>query len=127
KEGVDAATGDRYLEEIAFEVVSKQNEGDVTEKALRMHRRGVRRIFGVWAKTQRVGEWSPERQGWRWLDSGRQIEDPCLVRPLAVSALLDAALADNAVAEALAAKGNPVIQRLKAEGRAEGKAEGRVE
>jgi len=123
KEGVDPATGGRYLEEIAFVVVSEQNEGNVTEKALRMGRRGVRRIFAVWVKAQRVGEWSPESQGWRRLEAGAQIEDPCLVRPLAVSALLDAALADNAVAEALAAKGNPVIQRLKAEGKAEGIAE----
>jgi Putative restriction endonuclease len=127
KEAVDPATGDRYLEEIAFEVVSKQNEGDVTEKALRMHRRGVRRIFGVWVKSQRVCEWSPESQSWRRLEPGMQIEDPCLVRPLAVSALLDAALADNAVAEALEAKGNPVIQRLKAQGKAEGRAEGKAE
>jgi len=123
KVGVDPATGSRHLEEIAFEVVSEQNEGDVTEKALRMHRRGVRRIFAVWVKTQRVGEWSPESQGWRRLDASRQIEDPCLVRPLVVSALLDAALADNAVAEALVVKGNPVIQRVKAEGKAEGIAE----
>jgi predicted transposase YdaD len=61
------------------------------------------------------------------LEAGAQIEDPCLVKPLAVSALLDAALADNAVAEALAAKGNPVIQRLKAEGKEAGKVEGRAE
>ena len=33
----------RYLEEIAFEVVSEQNEGNVTEKALRMGRRGTNR------------------------------------------------------------------------------------
>lgn len=39
------------------------------------------------------------------------IEDPSLVAPLAVAALLDAAVADNAVVEALAAKGNPAIQR----------------
>jgi len=32
-----------------------------------------------------------------------------LVKPLAVAALLDAAVADNAVAEALAAKGNPEL------------------
>ena len=31
------------------------------------------------------------------------------MKPLAVAALLDAAVADNAVAEALAAKGNPEL------------------
>src|SRR5215475_11566057 len=41
KDEVDPATGTRYLEEIAFEVVSEQNEGVVTEKACRMRRRGV--------------------------------------------------------------------------------------
>jgi hypothetical protein len=127
KDGMDPATGRAHLEEIAFEVVSEQNEGLVTEKALRMHRRGVRRIFAIWIKGQRVCEWSPESQSWRRLAAGAEIEDPCLVKPLAVSALLDAALADNAVAEALVAKGNPVIQRVKAEGKTEGRAEGVAE
>jgi len=115
KEGIDSATGGRHLEEIAFEVVSEQSEGYVTEKALRMHRRGVRRIFAIWVKgPRRVCEWSPESQSWRPLEAGVQIEDPCLVAPLAVAALLDAAAADNAVVEALAAKGNPAIRRREA-------------
>jgi hypothetical protein len=116
KEGADPATGRRHLEEIAFEVVSEQNEGYITEKALRMHRRGVRRIFAVWVKgPRRVCEWSPESQTWRSVDAGVRIEDPCLAAPLAVAALLDAAATDNAVVEALVAKGNPVILRQKAE------------
>jgi len=143
KEGVEPATGARYLEEIAFEVVSEQSERDVTEKAAEMHRRGVRRIFAVFVKGPRVSEWSPESQIWRPLDAGSRIEDRCLVTPLAVAALLDAALADNAVAEALIAKGNPTLlkreaaaeakgeargeARGKAAGWAEGKAAGRVE
>jgi hypothetical protein len=115
KKGVDPETGGRYLEEIAFEVVSEQKERYVTEKALRMHRRGVRRIFAVWVKgPQRVCEWSPESQSWGPLEAGAHIEDPCLVAPLAVAALLDAAEADNAVVEALAAKGNPEIRRREA-------------
>ena len=36
KNGIDPATGERYLEEIAFEVVSTQTERDVTEKAKEM-------------------------------------------------------------------------------------------
>jgi predicted transposase YdaD len=55
------------------------------------------------------------------------IEDPCLVKPLEVAALLDAAAADKAVAEALIAKGEPTIRQLEARGKAEGKIEGRVE
>ena len=109
KEGTDRETGGRHLEEIAFEVVGEQNEANATEKAVRMHRRGVRRIFSVVVKDQRVCEWSPETKSWRRLDPGSTIEDPCLVAPLSVAALLDAAAADNAVVEALAAKGNPAI------------------
>jgi hypothetical protein len=127
KEGVDPATGARYLEEIAFEVVSEQNERWVTEKARRMHRRGVRRIFTVWVKTHRICEWSPESESWRLLEAGSRIEDPCLVTPLRVAALLDAAVADYAVVEALAAKGSPAIRDRDAAAKAAGKAEGRAE
>src|SRR6185295_17829693 len=113
--GVDPATGGRYLEEIAFEVVSEKNERWVTEKALRMHRRGVRRIFTVWViGPRRVCEWYPGSQSWRPLGAGARIKDPCLVTPLAVAALFDDVEADNAVVEALAAKGNPEIQRREA-------------
>lgn len=110
RDGVDPVTGARHLEEIAFEVVSEQSEGWVTEKARRMSRRGVRRIFTIWVKTHRVCEWSPESESWRPLAADARIEDPCLVMPLAVAALLDAAKADYAVIEALAAKGSPAIR-----------------
>lgn len=124
KAGVDAQTGARYLEEMVFEVISEQNDGLVTEKALRMHRRGVRRIFAIWVKGQRVCEWSPESRSWRLLDHGASIEDSCLVRPLAVAALLNAAAADRAVVEALAAKGSPAIQERDAAAEARGEARG---
>lgn len=125
KEGIDPETGARYLEEIAFEVVSEQNERIVTEKAFRMHRRGVRRIFAVMVKgPRRACEWAPESQGWRPLDAGSRIEDPCLAVPLAVAALLDAAVADNAVAQALITKGNPAIREREEEARSEGEARG---
>jgi hypothetical protein len=110
KDGIDPATGARYLEEIAFEVVSEQDERLATEKARRMHRRGVRRIFAVWVKTHRVCEWSPESESWGLLSSDARIEDPCLVTPLTAAALLDAAKADYAVVEALAAKDSPAIR-----------------
>jgi hypothetical protein len=121
KRGIDPSTGGRYLEEIAFEVVTEQNRGLVTEKACRMHRRGVRRIFTVWVNDQQVREWSPTA-GWRPLEAGSRIEDPCLVAPLAVTALLDPTAADDAVAEALVAKGNPVLRRREAAAEARGKA-----
>jgi hypothetical protein len=124
KDDIDPETGARYLEEIAFEVVSEQNERLVTEKAVQMHRRGVRRIFTVWVKGERrVCEWSPESQGWLPLDRDSSIQDSCLVTPLSVAALLDAAAADNAVIEALSAKGNPALREREAAARAEGKAD----
>lgn len=127
KDGVDPATGARFLEEVAFEVVSEQSERLATEKASRMQRRGVRRVFAVWVKERRVCEWSAESQGWRLLDAESGIEDSCFVRPFALAALLDAAQADRAVVEALAAKRSPAIQEREAAARAMGRAEGIAE
>jgi hypothetical protein len=128
KQGDDPATGSRYLEEMAFEVVSTQSERDVREKAEEMNERGVRRIFALFVKgPRRVCEWSPQNRRWMLLDAGARIEDPCLVTPLAVSALLDAALADNAVVEALKAKRNPEILKLEAAAEARGTAKGTAE
>ena len=127
KDEIDPQTDTRYLEEIAFEVVSEQNEGDVTEKAWRMHRRGVRRIFAIFVKGEpRVGEWSPESRSWRILDPTSHIEDPCLKVPLKVAALLDAAAANQAVVEALAAQGDPTLRSREDAARSEGEALGRA-
>jgi hypothetical protein len=125
---VDPQTGTRYLEEMAFEVVSEQKERDVSEKVPRMHRRGVRRIFAIFVKSQKACEWSPKSQGsWQPLAPDSWIEDSCLATPLAVAALLDAATADDAVVEALAAKGNPALRRREAAARTKGEAKGKIE
>ncbi len=125
KDGTDPETGTRHLEEIAFEVVPEQNESGVSEKAVRMARRGVRRIFSIWLKgPQRVCEWSRESQSWRLLDRASSIEDPCLVAPLAVAALLDTAAANKAVVEALAASGDPTLLAREAAAKARGRARG---
>jgi hypothetical protein len=119
RDEIDPQTGTRYLEEIAFEVVSEQSEVDVMEKAARMHRRGVRRIFAIFVKGEkRVGEWSAESRSWRFLEPASHIADPCLEVPLPVAALLDAAAADQAVVEALAAQGDPTIRRREAAAKA---------
>ena len=127
REGIDPDTGTRYLEELAFEIVSEQSKSKVTDKAVRMLRRGVRRLFALFVKTGKVCEWSPTTQTWEALAAGSRIDDPCLVEPLAVEALLDAAAADDAVASALITKSNPVIEEFGAERRAEGKTEGKAE
>lgn len=107
---------------MTFEVVSEDGERDVTEKAVEMHRRGVRRIFAVLVEGPRLCEWSPETQSWRPLSADSWIEDRCLVTPLAVAALLDADLADNAVMDALIAKRNPLIMNWLAAAEARGEA-----
>jgi len=124
KTGTDPATGTRYLEEIAFEVVSTQSEAFAADKAEEMLARGVRRVFGIFVKgPRRVCEWSPESGRWVPLDAGARIEDPCLVTPLPGSALLDAAQADDAVLEALIAKDNPLYLERVAAAEARGMAE----
>ena len=127
RDGIDPETGARYLEELAFEVVSEQDVGNVTEKAERMSRRGVRHIFAIFLKRPRVCEWSAESGSWRMLDRDSQIEDPCLVTPLPVAALLDAGAAAIAVVKGLAAQGNPELLRREAEAEAQGEAKGKAE
>ncbi len=128
REGVNPATGRRYLEEIAFEVVSTQAERNATEKAREMYRSGVRRIFGVWVKgRRRVCEWSAESERWSLLEEGSQITDRCLGAPLPVKALLDAALVRRAAVEALEIQGEPAIQELKEVAKAQGIAESILE
>lgn len=131
KAGVNRETGQRWLEELAFEVVYTQSTKDITERAEDLTARGVRRLFAVFVKERAVKEWSPGARAFHALAPGSAIEDPCLNRPIPVAALLSAAEADNAVARALVAKRNPVIVAekadSKAEGRVEGKAEGKAE
>lgn len=124
KQGIDPETGSRYLEELAFEVVSEQGRKIAVEKAERMIRRGVRRVFALFVKQGEVCEWSASSRTWEPLAPESSIEDPCLHPPLKVEALLDAAAADAAVASALVARDHPVIRRVAAEGEAKGRAEG---
>jgi flagellar biosynthesis/type III secretory pathway protein FliH len=61
------------------------------------------------------------------LDKDGVIEDPCLVRPMAVRALLDAAVAEREAVRALQQRGSPEIAAIKEQGREEGRHEGREE
>ena len=102
-----------------------------TEKARELTRRGVRRVFAIIVGDRQVLEWSREKDDWVELPADSSIEDRCLVRPMAVAALLDAAARDDAVALALLAKNNRVLLRAREESRiaglAEGQAAGRAE
>ncbi|MCG8422073.1 MAG: Uma2 family endonuclease [Proteobacteria bacterium] len=122
KAGTDAQ-GHRHLEELSFEVKHTQSESSLKKRARMLIRRGVRRVFAVYVRVEYldgaeivkagpVKEWSRDKNDWEKLDDDYVIKDPCLQQPIAVRSLLDAVQADNAVAQALIDKHNPVIDRL---------------
>jgi hypothetical protein len=125
--GIDRSTDQRYLEEISFEIVNEQSVRDARDKAEDLCARGVRRVIAIFVKKGEVAEWSRERGDFEAIDSNGVLEDPCLVRPIPVRALLDAVEAENAAARGLRAKGNPVLRALEDESRREGRDEGRRE
>jgi Putative restriction endonuclease len=116
----DPETGARRLEELAFEVTSEQALSVPTNKARELVKRGVRRVFAILVKQRRILEWSAATDGWSPLAPDAVITDPCLVRPLSMAALFDAAERDNEVARALLAKGNPVLREVVERVRREG-------
>jgi hypothetical protein len=124
RDGIDPRTKTRFLEELAFEVVNEQSLRDVTDQAEELSARGVRRVVAIFVKKGEVCEWSAKRGTWTTLDPEGTFSDPTLARPLRIKELVDAAEADNAVAEALLAKNNPVLVERLAEGEKKGLAEG---
>jgi hypothetical protein len=103
-------TGGRQLEHLAFQIVSTESLGHAGGKAAGLAGRGVRRVFAVDVERGRAFEWSGKLGTWSILDTGASIVDPALAVPLPVRALLQTAKADDAVARALLAKRNPVIE-----------------
>jgi len=126
-EARDPKTGGRKLEELAFEVASTQSRASATRKARGLAERGVRRVFCLWLPRGTALEWNAELDDWRALAPNSVIVDVCLVRPLPVAALLNAAVRDDEVARALLAKRNPVLMSELAEQSAKGEARGRAE
>ncbi len=128
----DPATGGRKIECLAFEITATQTRADAARKAALLHARGVERVFCVDVNEYEVLEWSPPSaeapgssvRAWRRLDLDTTIEHACLVRPLAVSALLDAAERDDESAKALLVKRPPSLVRALGTQRAEGLREG---
>jgi hypothetical protein len=123
----DPKTRGRRLEELAFEVASKQALKVPTDKARKLIARGVRRVFCVLVKKGRLLEWSRATNGWATVPEASSIQDACLVRPLPVAALLDAAVADDEVAEALLVKQPPAIRRALSESEEKGRREGKAD
>lgn len=124
KAGIDPKTGSRYLEELVFEVVYERSIEDTNRRARALAARGMRRQIAVFVKTGEVCEWSSTGNGWRHLDLRRSLRDRCLVRPLPLRALFDAAEAEVAMARVLEAKGNPAIAEMKKESESRGYIEG---
>jgi Uma2 family endonuclease len=124
----DPATGGRMLEELAFEIVVTESLAHAGDKAAKLVRRGVRRVFAIDVERGRALEWSREVDGWQILGPESEIVDVALDPALAVRDLVFAGKSDDAVARALLAKRNAVLQSAldarHAEGHAEGLAEG---
>ncbi len=119
----DPETGRRRIEELAFEIASTETLAHAGRQAAKLVSRGVRRVFVIDVERKRVLEWAKEPGQWSILDQRGQIEDPALAVPIPIGALLDAALADAAMARALRVKRHPEFVAERAEGRAEGQAE----
>jgi Uma2 family endonuclease len=119
--------GGRKLEQLAFEVASTESLSDAGRKANKLMGRGVRRVFVVDVNRQRAFEWSVEQQAFRSLERDFVIEDRALAAPLPVEALVHAAKADDAMAQALLVKHNPVLEAALATRRAEGELAGMAE
>src|SRR5262249_31167178 len=109
RKGIDPQTGQRYLEELSFEVVSTQSEREIRERAEDLVARGVRRVFAVFVKKKQVAEWSAKTGAFVSLGPDDLIEDPALVKPLHARAVLDAAAANVEVVQALLASGDPAV------------------
>jgi Uma2 family endonuclease len=130
----DLKTGGRRLEELVVEIISKQTVANAARKAAKLSARGVRRVFGIDLKRGRVLEWSLALGTWSILDSNVDLVDPVLAVPLPLAAMLDAGRTDDAVARALVAKHNPVLETMLAasadlglqQGREQGRADGMI-
>jgi len=127
----DPETEGRQIERLAFEVVSTERLSHAGRKAAALKARGVERVFAIDVERQRLLEWSVETDAWSMLLTSDVIEDRSLVAPMPIAALVGAASEDDAIAQALIAKKNPVlmgaVEARFGQGRDEGRVEGRDE
>lgn len=120
----DRRTGGRQIEALAFEVVSTERLGHAATKARRLVERGVRRVFAIDVERKRALEWSRATDAWEILAPDGTIEDPALALPLPLRPLVEAAKTDDAIAQALLAKKNPVLEEALHEARLQGETKG---
>jgi hypothetical protein len=125
REGIDPATGTRYLEELVFEIVHEEPLEALTERAEILSARGVRRVLAIFVVPEEVREWKDGQ--WVLLDPEGTISDPALAQPLPVRALLDRAEANRAVVQGLKAKQDPAILEIEQAGVEKGLEQGRAQ
>lgn len=122
RKGKDPRTGQRYLEELSFEVANTQTFNELEVRAKKLVARGVRRLFAVIVHEEEIREWQPQGS-WKVLTLDDEIEDPAFHKPLRVRAILDAAEADRLVFEALVAKKEPHLMKTLEQREAKGREE----
>ena len=120
--GNDPQTGQRYLEELSFEVANSQGLGELERRAKKLVARGVRRLFAVMVQEEEIREWRP-RGGWMVRSLQGEIRDRAFHKPLRIRAILNAAEADRLVFEALVAKKEPHLMKTLEEREAKGREE----
>lgn len=120
--GTNPATGERYLEEMVFEVVNTQRLSEVTAKAEELTARGVRRVFAVFVRKGVVAEWRGDQ--WEDLREDHEIADDCLAAPIPVVALLKASAVGASAVRGLLARKEPALLGLIKEHEARGEAHG---
>jgi hypothetical protein len=120
----DPKTGGRQLEALAFEVVSTESLSHAAVKAARLVARGVRRVFAIDVGRAKALEWSRRTDGWEILAPEAVVTDEALAAPLVIRDLLGAARVDDALARALLARSNPVLDAALADREARGEARG---
>jgi hypothetical protein len=106
----DPTTEGRFIEQLAFEVVSIDSLSYAERKARMLTTRGVRRIFAIDVLHERVQEWCPHQETWTVLDPVTTIQDPALAVSLPIKALIDPDRIDDFLARALLIKRNPVVE-----------------
>ncbi|MEM9459075.1 MAG: hypothetical protein AAGF11_33160 [Myxococcota bacterium] len=126
RSGIDPDTGSRYLEELAFEVVNEQSDKYMLERAQELTACGVRRLIAVFVKRGEICEWSTKDDRWIALDLDGSLRDPTLVRPFPLRALFDAAVADDSLVDALAAKNNRRLAQRERQRKQQGLEQGLV-
>ena len=120
----DPRTGGRQLPQLAIEIADIASLAHSGRKAAKLAARGVRRVLAVDVERSCALEWSAQLGAWTELDPAGRIEDPTLVVPLPIAEMLHARRTDDAVARALIAKRNPVLEAYFARDRAEAKDSG---